>query len=71
MTTKNAVLAASDASDGLKDGLLSDPRACRFDPGVLLCKAADDSSITIRPRAPRFERDTVLVVPTVTVVNIR
>jgi feruloyl esterase len=35
---QNAVLAACDSQDGLKDGLLSDPRTCRFDPAVLLCK---------------------------------
>jgi feruloyl esterase len=36
-----AALAACDASDGLKDGLISDPTRCRFDPGVLLCKEGD------------------------------
>ena len=38
---QNAVLAACDSLDGVKDGLLEDPRACKFDPSVLLCKAAD------------------------------
>ena len=38
------VLAACDALDGLKDGLISDPRACHFDPQVMACKAADDAS---------------------------
>ena len=36
-----AVLAQCDAQDGLKDGILNDPRACHFDPEVLLCKGAD------------------------------
>ncbi|PWU10837.1 MAG: tannase/feruloyl esterase family alpha/beta hydrolase [Terriglobia bacterium] len=32
-----AVLAACDNLDGVKDGLLNDPRKCRFDPATLLC----------------------------------
>jgi feruloyl esterase len=36
-----AVLAACDAVDGLKDGLIDDPRRCHFDPQVIACKAAD------------------------------
>ena len=36
-----AVLAACDALDGLKDGLIEDPRACKFNPGVLTCKDGD------------------------------
>ena len=32
-----AVLAACDAKDGVKDGLLNDPRKCQFDPATLLC----------------------------------
>ncbi|PWU05199.1 MAG: tannase/feruloyl esterase family alpha/beta hydrolase, partial [Terriglobia bacterium] len=38
---QNAVLAACDALDGLKDGLIENPRACRFDPSSLVCKTAD------------------------------
>jgi feruloyl esterase len=32
-----AVLAACDVKDGVKDGLLNDPRKCSFDPSTLLC----------------------------------
>ena len=39
-----AALAACDAGDGLKDGLIDDPRQCRFDPAVLLCKEGDGPS---------------------------
>ena len=34
-----AVLAQCDAIDGVKDGLLNDPRKCHFDPATLLCKS--------------------------------
>jgi feruloyl esterase len=40
---QNAVLAVCDALDGVKDGLVEDPRACHFDPGSMLCKAGDAS----------------------------
>ena len=36
----DAVLAACDVRDGLKDGLLMDPRQCRWDPGTIVCKGA-------------------------------
>jgi feruloyl esterase len=39
-----AVLDACDALDGLKDGLIGDPRLCHFDPKVLACKGADGPS---------------------------
>jgi len=37
----NAVNAACDALDGVKDGVLSDPRRCHFDPASLQCKNGD------------------------------
>jgi tannase/feruloyl esterase len=40
----HAVEAACDAQDGVRDGILGDPRQCRFDPGSLLCKDADAPS---------------------------
>jgi Tannase and feruloyl esterase len=36
-----AVLNACDGLDGVKDGVLEDPRACRFDPEVLACTGPD------------------------------
>ncbi len=35
-----AAVEACDALDGLKDGIIDDPRRCTFDPGKLLCKGA-------------------------------
>ena len=37
----SAVIAACDAQDGVKDGIINNPRQCHFDPGVLQCKAGD------------------------------
>jgi feruloyl esterase len=36
-----AALNACDARDGLKDGLISDPLRCRFDPEVTTCRGAE------------------------------
>ena len=35
----NAVLDSCDLNDGLKDGIVTDPRTCRWDPAALLCQA--------------------------------
>jgi feruloyl esterase len=36
-----AAVAACDAEDGVKDGIISSPRRCHFDPAVLECKSGD------------------------------
>lgn len=46
----NAVVAACDALDGIKDGIISDPRRCHFDPAVLLCRNGDSASCLTEPQ---------------------
>ena len=33
-----AVVALCDINDGIKDGLIGDPRLCKFDPATIVCK---------------------------------
>jgi feruloyl esterase len=40
----DAVNNACDALDGIKDGILNDPRRCHFDPATLLCKTGDTAA---------------------------
>ena len=39
-----AVMEHCDAKDGLRDGLISDPRKCDFDPASLQCPAGESSA---------------------------
>jgi feruloyl esterase len=45
-----AVLDACDARDGVKDGVLENPRACKFDPQVLTCRAEDTNDCLTPPQ---------------------
>lgn len=45
-----AVNAACDAQDGVTDGVLNDPRQCKFGPASLLCKAGDSSECLTGPQ---------------------
>ena len=47
---QRASLQACDASDGVKDGFISNPAKCHFDPAVLLCKAADSLDCLTQPQ---------------------
>jgi feruloyl esterase len=44
-----AVLAACDANDGVKDGILADPRTCTWDPAELQCKAGASGASCLTP----------------------
>ncbi len=41
---QDAAVAACDALDGAKDGLVSDPMRCRFNPEVLQCRGAESAT---------------------------
>jgi len=41
-----AVMKSCDAADGLKDGLIDDPRQCHFDPSALVCTDPNGSCLT-------------------------
>lgn len=45
-----AVIAACDALDGVKDGVLEDPTRCGFDPGDLQCQAGDAPDCLTAPQ---------------------
>lgn len=38
-----AALGACDALDGVKDGIIENPEACKFDPASIQCKGADSN----------------------------
>lgn len=46
----SAVLESCDLGDGVKDGVLENPKSCTFDPGVLECKGADGPTCLTRPQ---------------------
>jgi len=48
LLTRTAV-AACDADDGVEDGVIDDPRRCRFDPASLLCRAETGAGCLTQP----------------------
>lgn len=44
-----AALASCDGADGLVDGQIDDPRACRFDPASIQCPAGADQPTCLTP----------------------
>ncbi len=53
---ENAVLAACDALDGLKDGVIDDPRRCHFQPSTLLCQGAETDACLTKAQAGALEK---------------
>jgi feruloyl esterase len=51
-----SVMDACDALDGVKDGLLQDPRKCKFDPSTLLCRGADSDTCLTQPQLEAVKR---------------
>jgi len=52
----HAVLAACDAKDGLKDGIVNDPRQCPFDPATILCKQGNSDSCLTKPQVTALKK---------------
>ncbi|HEV2486544.1 MAG TPA: tannase/feruloyl esterase family alpha/beta hydrolase [Terracidiphilus sp.] len=46
---QKAALDACDALDGVKDGLVEEPRVCHFNPDVLACKQGTDATDCLTP----------------------
>jgi feruloyl esterase len=46
----DAAIKTCDEVDGLKDGLIDDPRRCHFDPKVLECPGADAATCLTAPQ---------------------
>ena len=51
-----AALEACDGLDGLKDGVIDDPRKCKFDPAVLLCQGAESDSCLTQPQVAALKK---------------
>jgi feruloyl esterase len=51
-----AVLAACDAQDGVKDGIINDPSRCHFDPAILLCKDRDLRTCLTAPQVASLKK---------------
>lgn len=52
----DAVMRKCDALDGVEDGLLENPQACRFDPEALKCKGADAASCLSETEVSAFRK---------------
>jgi feruloyl esterase len=53
----NAVTAACDTIDGIADGVLDDPRQCKFDPAVLTCQPGQDPATCYTPKQVKAIKD--------------
>ena len=50
-----AVLAECDAADGVKDGVINDPRSCHFKPATMICKGAETDQCLTAKQAHTLE----------------
>lgn len=51
-----SVLAACDAIDGERDGIITDPRKCHFDPGTMICHGKETDSCLTSAQATELQR---------------
>ena len=50
LMVRRAAIAACDGLDGVKDGVINDPRQCRFDLATLACSGHEDASCLTAPQ---------------------
>jgi feruloyl esterase len=55
-TVAAAVNAACDEIDGVRDGILNDPRQCHFDPATIQCKAEDSDKCLTAPQVTALKK---------------
>ncbi len=53
---KAAAVAACDARDGVKDGIIDEPDKCVFDPSVLLCKGPESDACLTAPQVAALRK---------------
>ena len=51
-----ASLAACDALDGVKDGVIDNPARCRFDPATLLCHGPESDACLTAPQVAALKK---------------
>ena len=50
------ILKACDAQDGVVDGMVNNPAACKFDPVILQCSGAKDASCLAAPQVSALKK---------------
>ena len=53
---RQAVVEACDGSDGVKDGVIEDPRRCTFDPMVLVCTTGGGTNCLTKKQALALQK---------------
>jgi feruloyl esterase len=53
---QKAAVEACDTIDGVKDGVIEDPRLCHFDPNVLRCKEGDGPDCLTGPQIEALKK---------------